>query len=161
MIDAETLRSLLDYDPATGVFTWRVATSYRIKIGDNAGWGNSEGYQYITILKRKYGAHRLAWVYVYGDWPLPHLCVDHINNIRTDNRICNLRLATYSQNNVNRPNHKGDMPRGVHRYNNKFVAKIKIKGKTTRLGSYVTAEEAHAAYCEAAQKEFGAYYRAG
>jgi hypothetical protein len=102
MLTAERLRELLDYDPETGRFIWRKdhPTAKHIKAGSVAGTKNGRGYWVIGVAGAKYVAHRLAWLYVTGEWPA-HL-VDHENGDRLDNRFANLREATDSQNNFNR-----------------------------------------------------------
>lgn len=98
-ISQERLKDVLDYNPHTGVFTWKVRTSNRVKVGDVAGDIESNGYLRISIDGNRFRAHRLAIIYVYGDNYYEQ--VDHINHVRTDNRISNLRVATHSQNNWN------------------------------------------------------------
>jgi len=157
MIDAATLRNLLHYDPNTGVFTWRVHSNVNY-VGAVAGCSMGSGYRRLGIAGKRYYEHRLAWLYVYGVWPTNQ--IDHINNIKNDNRIRNLREATVSQNHANKSKYKGKLSKGVKKYpHNKFSASIQVNGKYKYLGIYDTEEQAHAAYCEAAQKEFGAYYR--
>lgn len=89
-LTAEQLRELLHYDQETGAFTWRVATSSRARVGDVAGRLNRNGHRYIGILGQTHVASRLAWLYVYGEWPNKRL--EHVNNIADDDRIDNLRL---------------------------------------------------------------------
>jgi hypothetical protein len=161
MLTAEELRERLDYDPLTGVFTWRASNNFSYKTGDVAGYYTDLGYRRIEMKGRSYAAHRLAWLHVYGVWPPAEL--DHINGVRDDNRIANLREATRAENNRNtkawrnkRCALKGvDMPRGRG-----FRARIRAQGKSVHLGYYGTEEEAHAAYKAAAEKEFGAFARA-
>lgn len=86
---------LLDYDIETGVFTWKKQRR-GVRVGIPLGTCNGFGYLRITVLGQSYYAHRLAWFYVHGFWPKNE--VDHINSIRSDNRICNLREATTSEN---------------------------------------------------------------
>ena len=86
---AERLRSLLHYDPETGVFTWRVATSFRVHVGQVAGCLDNTGYLKVGVDGCRHLLHRLAWLHTYGVWPSGQ--VDHINRIRVDNRIANLR----------------------------------------------------------------------
>jgi hypothetical protein len=119
------LRELLSYDPETGAFTWLVSLGRRVRVGDVAGTFNGR-YWAITVNKRIYMAHRLAWLYVYGSFPKYEL--DHINGDKIDNRIVNLRDVTGQ---VNRQN--------LHRPN---------RGKAT-IGTFPTASEAHAAYLTA------------
>lgn len=95
-VTANRLRKLLDYNPDTGIFVWKLATTNRVKAGDAAGSRGSDGYIRIGVCGRIYKAHRLAWLYVHGDWPKMEL--DHINGIKTDNRIGNLRDVTRSVN---------------------------------------------------------------
>jgi hypothetical protein len=159
MIDAATLRSWLDYDPDTGVFTWRVKRGGAVCAGTVAGCLTDKGYRVISLYDRLYRAHRLAWLYTHGVWPSDE--IDHINGARDDNRLVNLREATRRQNSANRRKLSGDLPKGVTRHRGKFRAQIRIQGRVKHLGVYNTPEQAHAAYCEAAQKEFGAYHRAG
>src|SRR5687768_770720 len=97
MLTAEKLRELMDYNPDTGVFLYRKRRGRR-SAGLEAG-SIVKGYRLISLGKQ-YSAHRLAWLYVYGEWPAGDL--DHINCVRDDNRIANLREATDSQNNANR-----------------------------------------------------------
>ncbi len=159
MIDADTLRSWLDYDPDTGVFTWRVKRRGTAEIGTVAGCRRDNGYRVISLYDRLYREHRLVWLYVHGVWPSDE--IDHINGVRDDNRINNLREATRKQNSANRRKLNGDLPKGVTKHRGKFRAQIRIQGRVKHLGVYDTPEQAHAAYCEVAQKEFGAYHRAG
>jgi hypothetical protein len=160
MITAEELRERLDYDPETGVFTRRISTNFKYKIGDVAGHYNSDGYRCIQIQNREYRAHRLAWLYVHGVWPLAQ--IDHINGTRDDNRIANLREATRSENGMNKKNHRNKRCalKGVDIHYGRFRARISVQRKTIFLGCYDTEEEAHAAYMAAAEKEFGAFARA-
>ena len=160
MITAEELREMLDYDPATGVFTWRAGRNNQVKEGQKAGSLDNKLYVRIWLNGRGYRAHRLAWLYVYGVWPLTE--IDHINCIRGDNRIINLRAATSLGNNANRQKKKNCscVCKGVYKYRTKFRAQIRIGGKKTYIGTYSTEKEAHAAYVAAAEKEFGAFARA-
>ncbi len=95
-LTAEYLRSILHYDQETGIFTWKVRTARRVKAGDVAGCSDGDGYRLIKVQSRLYKAHRLAWLYIHGSWPKDQ--IDHINRIRTDNRIANLREVSNKQN---------------------------------------------------------------
>src|SRR6187397_1541606 len=93
------LRSVLSYNPETGIISWRVSPARRVKVGDEAGHLGSSGYRRIRIGGRhRISVHRLAWALFHGKWPK---LLDHANGIKDDNRIANLRLATYGQNRAN------------------------------------------------------------
>ena len=159
MITAEELREQLDYDPKTGVFTRRASNNFARKIGDVAGYYTDLGYRRIEIKYRSYAAHRLAWLHVYGVWPRAE--IDHINSVRDDNRIANLREATRAENNRNAKTRRNKRcAKGVDMRRGRFRARILAQGKSIHLGYYATEEEAHAAYVAAAEKEFGAFARA-
>lgn len=146
-ITAERLRELLDYDPETGIFTWKKPASNRCKAGDVAGAVNSLGYIYLTLDWVKYRAHRMAWLYVYGEHC--DLEVDHINGIRSDNRIANLRKATRAQNMLNQtilnPNTKSGVT-GVKETGSGFSASVSFGTKKINLGVFQSLEAAIDAY---------------
>lgn len=149
MLDADTLKSILRYDPETGIFTWLVGR----QPGAVAGGFSPKGYVRIHIRNVKYMGHRLAWLYVYGEWPIGLL--DHKDGNRANNSLTNLRLATANQNQYNRkPTHGRTLPKGVVYKNdpkrkNKFGAQISVNKIRIYLGHYPTAEEAHEVYKQA------------
>jgi hypothetical protein len=147
-LTAERCREVLDYNPETGVFTWRVKPAIRVNAGDLAGWDRGKGYLCVNVDHRPYRLHRLAWLWVYGEWPTGE--IDHINGIPSDNRIENLRLATNAQNLANRGKTKSNTSgyKGVYLHNQtkKWVASIKHLGKKYALGCFVNPEDAHNAY---------------
>ena len=99
-LEAETLKQMLWYDPATGVFRWRFCRGNgQTKPWSEAGYYNSYGYRVILVNRKPYPAHRLAWLYMTGEMPSEQ--IDHINLVKDDNRFCNLRKATISQNQWN------------------------------------------------------------
>lgn len=157
MIDVTSLRALLSYDPKTGLFH-RLNGRYRTKLGWYPGAPTNYGYFSLNILGRQYQAHRLAWALFYGSWPIEQ--IDHINRVRTDNRIVNLRQATNRENSFNSdtPSNNTSGFRGVVRVGNKWAAQTKVNRKHLWLGRYDTREEAFAAYCEATKKLAGAFY---
>jgi hypothetical protein len=108
-----------------------------------------QGYRRIRVLGKLYWAHRLAWLYVHGDWPPDK--IDHINGDRKDNRLMNLRAASDSENmqNVGMRSDNTTGVRGVTRRKSRWIAQITAGGKTHYLGVHETAEEAHRAYVEA------------
>lgn len=159
MITAEMLRELLDYDPETGVFTWRMSRSRSAKAGEQAGTLSFQGYITITISGRKYKAHRLAFLHVEGSFPPEQ--VDHINGVRTDNRMVNLRHASHAQNlsncKVRADNSCGTTGICWVRRIRKWQAKINIDGKTTHLGYFRDKGVAAEAYERAAFARSGEF----
>jgi hypothetical protein len=161
-LTAERLREVLNYDPATGVFTWLVRTARCRRIGEVAGCGKN-GYHQIGIDRRRYRAHRLAWLYMTGEWPAQE--IDHINGDPSDNRITNLRPATSSQNKTNSrrrsDNNSGYKGVSFDRSRQKWQARISVAGRSARrLGRFDCPVAAHAAYVAAAEKHFGEFARA-
>lgn len=161
-LTAERLREKLDYDPNAGIFRWRSSGNSRVGSGSVAGTPHSMGYVQITIDKKHYFAHRLAWLYVYGEWPPGQL--DHRDAIRSHNRIENLRPATQSQNlaNQRRRAYSRSGFKGVswHDATNKWRAMIRKDGRIISLGLYATPAEAHQAYISKAIELFGNFARA-
>lgn len=135
-LTAEALRELLHYDPETGVFTWRVKM-WRALAGSIAGHVSQHGYRMIKISQWKWQAHRLAYLYMTGEHP-PH-DIDHINQIRSDNRWVNLRSATRKQNQENKSNHA---MRGIRWDGGKWLVRIKTNGRTIYLARVSCVEEA-------------------
>lgn len=161
-ITQSELQSLLTYDPATGHFHWRELVGYRSKVsGKLAGTLSSRGYIYININSRPMTAHRLAWLYVFGEWP--NLQIDHINGVRSDNRLENLRLATRHENMRNakrkRTNKSGLKGVSWSAECRKWRACIVRGGKTVHLGVFVDKQDAYAAYCKAALDTHGQFAR--
>lgn len=164
-ITPEQAADLLSYDPETGVIRWRVHRGrYHCK-GKVAGSLRKDGYINIRVGAGGGGfvlAHRMAWVLAHGEWPAEF--VDHINGDRSDNRLCNLRLATKQQNNANSASVNKTGFRGVtyvpqRKATKKFMASIRVDGKGKTLGYFHTAEEAHAAWAAAAKKRHGKFAR--
>lgn len=150
-LTAERLREVLNYDPETGVFTWKIRSSRRSHIGSIAGTKEVLGYWCIEFEGGRYKGHRLAWLYIYGKWPL--LQVDHINGVRCDNRISNLREATRAENQQNRKITEGggQFSKGTHcnKRTGRWEASISVDGTRLHLGTFDTQEEAHKAYVAA------------
>ena len=156
-LTAEKLRSVLHYEPETGIFTWKVRTSTCVKVGDAAGCPGGGGYLLISVQSRLYRAHRLAWLYVYGEWPKDQL--DHINRNRSDNRISNLRDVSTKQNQQNAgkrsDNTSGHAGVSWYKRISKWQAKITHNQKDVHLGYFATIEAAIAAR-KAAEKLYWA-----
>ena len=155
-VSQKRLFELFDYDSQLGIFTRLVSTNTRNKAGDVAGYENRLGYIVIGIDGNSYLAHRLAWIYVYGD--IPDEALDHIDMVRTNNAIANLRLCTKSENHQNiklcHSNNKTGVL-GVHYCfaENKFRAQITIQGKRISLGRFDNIKQAKDAYHAAKASE--------
>jgi len=163
---SDSLRDRLNYDPSTGEFRWRehAFSGPMSKFnGMVAGRRSTNGYWEIGIDRHRHRAHRLAWWFCFGPFPIDHE-VDHINGDKLDNRICNLRLATRAQNMQNRGNRRSNSTgyKGVtfSKSRQKFIAQIVANGRYYRLGQFATAEAAHEAYKSAALKLHGDFARA-
>jgi hypothetical protein len=154
------LKELLHYSPETGVFIWRVGRKMAGKI---AGSPNSWGYTVIGIEGRNRRAHRLAWLYVHGIPPNGQ--IDHINGVRDDNRISNLRVCVQVQNCWNAKKQKTNKTgfRGVcfNEKTKRFRAQINVFGTKIYLGEYDSPEQASAVYKEKARDLHGEFYREG
>lgn len=153
MVTQERLKELLDYDPGTGIFTWRVSCG-TAKAGSVAGTVRPDGYVAIQIDRKPYLAHRLAWLYVHGEFPTDQ--IDHVNRVRTDNRIENLRLATNAENAQNMSKYRTNTSNVVgvcwNKRGGNWVAFIWLNGKKIHLGLFDTIEEAAAARTAAKAK---------
>lgn len=160
MLTQERLKEILSYNPETGVFTNRIDRG-NVKAGAIAGGVDGKGYREVQIDGRKYQAHRLAWLYVYGEMPSGH--IDHINYICTDNGIMNLRKATHAENMRNRaaPKNSTTGAKGVswQKSAGKYRARITADGKSEFLGLFDTVEAASQAYADAAKRFHGEFAR--
>lgn len=150
----EVVKSYLSYDKDTGLFTW-IKRGKGIKIGSVAGYKTSQGYIDITLSKKHVRAGRLAILMTEGKWPDGH--VDHINGVRDDNRLCNLRVVSNQGNMQNRRNPLSNNTSGFlgvagKNRHGKYRASITVDGKRISLGSFDKAEEAHAVYVAAKRK---------
>lgn len=148
------LKELLHYDPETGIFTWRVIKSNKISSDLIAGTAHSQGYISIGIDRKHYLAHRLAFLYMQGSWPIND--VDHKNGKRNENVWKNLRQSTRTLNLENqRAAHKNNIYSGLlgaYKCRNRWQAKIQTKGQCIFIGAFATAMEAHLAYVDAKRK---------
>jgi len=143
MLTQERLKELLSYDENTGLFIRKIKLS-RWQAGSIAGSKQNKGYIQIMIDGENYLAHRLAWLYVYGEWPKNQ--IDHINRIKTDNKIKNLRDVTNSTNQHNnairRHNTSGTTGVMTLKSKNSWGAQIYVNNKRIYLGVFKTKEEA-------------------
>lgn len=150
-LTASRLREVLHYDPLTGIFKWRVSLRNGKSPGDIAGALDGYGYFKIGLNERLYLSHRLAWLYMTGEWPPTG--IDHINGEKGDNKWNNLRLASDAENAQNQRRAQSNSKSGilgVHpRPNGRYEARIRIAGKSRYLGTFSTTEEAYAVYVQA------------
>lgn len=150
------LRELTHYDPETGIFRWRVNRNNNAKKGDVLGKFSvsPDGYKTTMIDRKTQLQHRLAWLYVYGEWPINK--IDHINRIKTDNRIRNLRCVTNDQNmqNMVKKSNNTSGYKGVHLVTTtgRWRAQLRVNGKRIDLGTYDTAKQAGDAYIAGVKK---------
>lgn len=159
MLDAPRLRDVLSYNPCTGIFTWR-DDMRRVRAGATAGHVKRHtGYRTIGVDGKQYLAHRLAWLYVHGCWPIFE--IDHINGYRDDNRLSNLRAATPSQNRANNTAFKAGLSghKGIRAKDGYWQARIQIRGRRINLGQFRSIDDARAAYAEKAREAFGEFAR--
>lgn len=152
----ERLKEVLRYEPETGKLCWLQTTRWT-RAGEEAGSIRTIGYRAIMIDGVSHYAHRLAWLYVHGEWPKRH--IDHLNGNRADNRIANLRDVSPSENYHNTtklgPNNTTGY-RGVARYADKYVSQIMIEGKLTAISMRDNPQDAHADYVAKHIEIFGA-----
>lgn len=130
------IRDLIDYNPETGVLTAKVNFSGR-QAGSVIGSQTWQGYYAFSLFGKKCFAHRLAWLLHYGEWPSQP--IDHINGIKTDNSIRNLRLCSLSQNQFNKPTQKNNTTgvKGVYwnKRDKRYVASVQFNGKKIQCGA--------------------------
>lgn len=154
MITQERLKELFDY--REGNLIWKITKSATAPKGTIAGSVNARGHVNLQVDKKLYAAHQLVFMYHKGYIPKE---IDHVNGVKTDNRIENLRECTSSQNKGNigllRNNKTGYRGVSFNNRSQKFHAQIKINGKQTYLGRYDDPKEAARVYNQAAKEHFG------
>ena len=175
-LTAEILRERLDYDPETGVFVWRPHPG---SANANRAWDRqwsgkpvavrvvtapipgAKPYGIVRVLGRCYGVHRLAWLWMTGEWPQGE--VDHRDRDGLNNRWSNLRAASRSQNQAN----KGPMRnnklgiKGVYKRCNKYRAQMHVGGKHKTIGSFNCPTAASIAFTKAHKAAYGEFSRTG
>lgn len=158
-ISIDHLRSLVSYDPETGIVRWIKTRNNRTRAGRIAGTRNNEGYLMFEHANRTYKCHRVAWALMTGRWPNGH--IDHINFDRADNRWANLREATHGQNRAHSACNSTSSTgvKGVSRVRGRYRAMISNGSRTTKthLGYYDTIEAASKAYRAAALARWGEF----
>ncbi len=153
ILTVERLKENLSYNHETGLFTRLPKKTRPDLAGKIAGTTGDRGVSLIMVDGKVYLAHRLAWLYIYGEWP--GKTIDHINGNPSDNRISNLREASNSENLQNQRMAKSTNKLGVlgvHKLGNSFIAQINVNGKKHHLGCFETKELAHDAYLSAKRK---------
>jgi hypothetical protein len=149
------IQDYIDYNPETGAFQWKVTRNSQVLKGDIAGGINDEGYVKIKIQNKTYSAHRLAFYFMTGNFPPEE--VDHINNVRNDNRWSNLRLANDNHNNANKgiQSNNTSSVKGVswNALQNNWRARIQVNKVPITVGYFTDLEDARIAI-EAARKKY-------
>jgi hypothetical protein len=147
MIDQETVKKLFYYDADSGMLLWRNASSRNVKPWQEAKAPNGHGYYSVKINNKSYLVHRVIWLYVYGNFPQSD--IDHKNRIRNDNRLCNLRAVTRTDNcqNISLPSHNKSGHLGVSWFksHNCWTVYVKVDKKNKWLGYYKNLDAAIAA----------------
>ena len=151
-ITTEKIQSMFFYVASSGELFWAISQG-SVKAGTIVTG------DYVKINAKSYVTARVIWCIHYNEWPPENLIVEHRNRIHGDNRIENLRLATYTQNAQNKAGYAG-LPKGVYKRNRislPWAARIHINGIPKELGSYATMEEAAKAYQQAALEHHGEF----
>lgn len=153
----------IHYNEETGILTWKVDRNYNAKAGDECGSFDTRGYRQINILGKVLKGHKVAWFLHYKVWPEQD--IDHINCDRADNRISNLRLANRHEQMRNTRVRKQSKTqiKGVHydRSRDNYQAFIHVNGRRKHLGRFASAEDAHNAYCNAADYYYAEFANYG
>jgi hypothetical protein len=155
-------KALFSYDQDTGILSWKVPTSRRVKVGDAAGRVNNSGHIGVGLDGKRYQAHRLIWSMFNG--PIPEgLDIDHRDEVKTNNRLSNLRLATRGQNMMNVSQHKSNTSgiKGVafHKGSGKWEAYVSVGRKKTYLGLHNSAERAGEIAAKKRNELHGEFFR--
>lgn len=154
MLTADYVKTLLNYDPETGVFFWTDKAHGKAK-NKKAGYLDADKYLKIRINYKQYLLHRIAWLIVYGVWPENQ--IDHIDGDPQNNRISNLRDVDARINQHNRKKAASNnmicfLGVSKTKKGRPYRARIKICGVEKNIGRFDTAEDAHKAYLKAKRK---------
>ena len=151
-VTTDRLRELFHYDKTSGIFTRAISTR-KCRAGEIATGTISHGYIVMSVDSKLYAAHRLAWLWVTGEWP--KMDIDHIDGNRKNNKFANLRDVDRSTNLQNlraaKSHNKSTGLLGVHKspITGRYTTRIQVRGKDQHIGSFGTAQEAHQAYLSA------------
>jgi hypothetical protein len=155
----EQVKAVLKYDPETGLFFRKMPKSRRHPVPRLILMGSFDckGYVRVGVAGGNYPSHRIAWLYMTGEWPSGE--IDHINRVKSDNRWANLREATSAENQANTPARKNNISgfKGASRVGCKWAARIRVNGTRHYLGMYDNPKHAHEAYAAASRKFYGEF----
>ncbi len=158
MITQERLKHCLEYNPETGIFVWIRPPHTHPRLYRTIAGAEATGYIKIKIDNKKYSAHRLAWLYVYGEMPQ---IIDHKDGNSLNNALSNLRSASQAQNCANAARWRNkSLPKGVRAMKGRYHARISFQKKLIHIGCFGTVEEAAKAYADAASFYYGEFARA-
>ena len=147
MIDQDTVKKLFYYDAESGMLIWRNGNGRNVKPWQEVKSKNGSGYYAVKINNKSYTAHRIAWLYTYGQFPTED--IDHKNRNRNDNHLCNLRQVSRTDNcqNISAPSHNKSGHIGVSwiKSHNAWTVYIKVNKKNKWLGYYKNLADAVAA----------------
>lgn len=138
------LKEHFHYEPETGVFTRLTTRSDKARAGDIVGYLGKTGYLVVRVSGKLYYLHRLAWLYVYGEWPSSGAVIDHIDRNPLNNAISNLRAVSKRENRIN--SHTVENAEGVTFQAGKWTAQVWVRGEYFYLGRFSTKEIAMEVY---------------
>lgn len=157
------LKEFMDYDPDTGVFKWKKHRSQTATPGKEVACKDHKGYIILVWNRHNYRAHHVAWWWVTGEMPQGE--IDHKNNIRHDNRFCNLRKASSTQNNHNRlkpvTNTSGVKGVNWHKHRGAWAARVTVNGRRVHLGYFAELSAAERAVRDAREYLHGEFCNHG
>jgi hypothetical protein len=163
IITQDRLKEVLHYCPKDGIFTWKVSKKSNKVAGKRAGSFDNRGYRVIRVDDRNYKEHRLAHLYMTGEWPLDQ--IDHKEGRRGDNRWEKIRPSSNSQNQANKRkrsnNSSGIVGVHWHKASKKWQAQISKDGKKIQLGIFSDPNEAKTVRDAAARELFGEFANVG